>query len=59
MKPGDKQEIDRLQGELDKLKSDISLGVGLHIALTVEEMRNLEVLFSSESIHVPAVLRFF
>ena len=43
MKPNDKKEIDRLQEELDKLKSDVSDGVGLHVALAVDEIgTNLE-----------------
>ena len=52
MKPNDKKEIDRLQEELDELKSDINQGVDLHIALAVQEMRNLEVLLSSESLTI-------
>lgn len=52
MKPNDKKEIYRLQEELDELKSDINQGVDLHIALAVQEMRNLEVLLSSESLTI-------
>ena len=50
MKPNDKKEIDRLQEELDKLTSDVSKGVGLHTALAVDEMRNLENLLASQSL---------
>ena len=72
MKPNDMKEIDRLQGDVRQLKSDVSEGIGLHTAHAVDEIgtnledmgrseearRNLEDLFASESIHVPAVLRF-
>ena len=72
MKPNDKKEIDRLQEELNQLKSDVSEGIVLHVAHAVDEIgtnledmgkseearRNLEDLLASESIHVPAVLRF-
>ena len=72
MKPNDKKEIDRLQEELNQLKSDVSDGIGLHVAHAVDEIgtnledmgkseearRNLDDLLASESIHVPAVLRF-
>ena len=94
MKPNDKKEIDRLQEELNKLKSDVGDRISFHVAHAVDEIRtnlediganvedigvnvediganledmgnfekarrNLEDLFASESIHVPAVLRFF
>ena len=72
MKPNDMKEIDRLQGDVRQLKSDVSEGIGLHTAHAVDEIgtnledmgkseearRNLDDLLASESIHVPAVLRF-
>ena len=43
MKPNDKKEIDRLQEELNQLKSDVSDGIGLHVAHAVDEIgTNLE-----------------
>ena len=36
MKPNDKKEIDRLQEELNKLKSDVSDGISLHVAHAVD-----------------------
>ena len=38
MKPNDKKEIDRLQEELNKLKSDVSDGISLHVARAVDEI---------------------
>ena len=38
MKPNDKKEIDRLQEELNQLKSDVSDGIGLHVAHAVDEI---------------------
>ena len=43
MKPNDKEDIDSLQEELKQLKSDVSDGIGLHIAHAVDEIgTNLE-----------------
>ena len=43
MKPNDKKEIDRLQEGLNQLKSDVSDGIGLHVANAVDEIgTNLE-----------------
>ena len=64
MKPNDKQEIDRLQEELNELRSDVSRCVILHTAKAMEELRrsvedknqseemrrNLDDLLASESI---------
>ena len=36
MKPNDKKEIDGLQEELNQLKSDVSNGIGLHVAHAVD-----------------------
>ena len=72
MKPNDMKEIDRLQEDVNQLKSDISEGIGLHAAHAMDEIgtnledmgkseearRNLEDLCASESIHAPGVLRF-
>jgi len=38
MKPNDKKEIDRLQEEPNKLKSDVSDGISLHVAHAVDEI---------------------
>ena len=38
LKPNDKKELDRLQEELDKMKSDVSDGIGLHVARAVDEI---------------------
>ena len=74
MKPNNKKEIGhlRVQEELDQLKSDIRQSIDLRtvhavdkIETSLEDMErsvearpNLEDLVASESIRVPAVLRF-
>ena len=72
MKPGEKQEIDRLQDELNELKGDVSYCVGVYTAQAVEEIRrnleeeknsaemrrNLDDLLASESIRDSGVYCF-